>query len=181
MTAKRITRPIPNTRSVLPAERSSRILFSTKACQEQKKSIIPVRNYQSGTRKLTKSERAPPRFQNWHRFSCLIKNFNEAEHSKNVFCMCLWPRLKFSKRRSKINGSRPWNKIKGHARSNKHLKYESSSSYLSKVMTKVKVLEKKGQTPRSKVKVLNERSCQKEYTCEIWKPYHLSIKSYDQD
>ena len=25
-----------------------------------------------------------------------------------------------------------------------------------------------------------ERSCHKEYTCEIWKPYHLPIKSYEQ-
>jgi hypothetical protein len=33
--------------------------------------------------------------------------------------------------------------MKGLARSNTHLKYESSSTYQSKVMTKVKVLEKK--------------------------------------
>jgi hypothetical protein len=42
-------------------------------------------------------------------------------------------------------------------------------SYQSKVMIKVKVLENnaklKGQ--RVKVMILNERSCQKEYTCEI--------------
>jgi hypothetical protein len=31
-----------------------------------------------------------------------------------------------------------------------------------------------------KVMVSNERSCQKEYTCEIWKFYHPPIKSYDQ-
>jgi hypothetical protein len=31
-----------------------------------------------------------------------------------------------------------------------------------------------------KVMILNERSCQKEYTCQIWKPSHQPIKSYNQ-
>jgi hypothetical protein len=46
--------------------------------------------------------------------------------------------------------------------------YESPITYQSKDMTKVIVLEKvkhKGQ--RVKVKVSNEKSCQKEYKCEI--------------
>jgi hypothetical protein len=34
------------------------------------------------------------------------------------------------------------------------LKYQSPSSYQSKAITKVKVFEKKGQTPRSKIKCL---------------------------
>jgi hypothetical protein len=139
------------------------------------------------------------------------------------------PRLKFSKRRSNISGSRSWYQMKGLARGNTLVKYESSTTYQSKVMTKVKVFEK-SQTPRSegrghviKLKVLpegvhmwnmkalppthqklwsrlkflkkrsnskvkrqrdkvisNERSCRKEYTCEIWKSYLLPIKSYDQ-
>jgi hypothetical protein len=58
--------------------------------------------------------------------------------------------------------------MKGLARRNIHEKYESPSTYQSKAMTKVKVLE--GQTPRSKVIVSNERSYLKEYTCEISKP-----------
>jgi hypothetical protein len=51
------------------------------------------------------------------------------------------------------------------------VKYECPCTYKSKVMTKVKALEErsnfkvKGQ--RVKVMVSNERSCQKEYTCEI--------------
>jgi hypothetical protein len=45
-------------------------------------------------------------------------------------------------------------------RRNRHVKYESPTIYQSKVMTKVKVFEKK-------VMVSNERSCWKEYKCEI--------------
>jgi hypothetical protein len=41
-------------------------------------------------------------------------------------------------------------------------------------------LEKKVKGKSVKVMVSNEGSCQKEYTCKIWKPYHLPIKSYDQ-
>jgi hypothetical protein len=55
--------------------------------------------------------------------------------------------------------------MKGHARRNTYLKYESPSTYQSKVMTKVKVLEKKVklQGQRVKVMVSNERSYQKGY------------------
>jgi hypothetical protein len=80
-------------------------------------------------------------------------------------------RLKFWKRRSnsKIRWSRSWYQIKGIARRNTHVKYESLSTNQSKVMTQVKVFEKnvklKGQ--RAKVMVSNERSSQKEYTCQI--------------
>ena len=43
-------------------------------------------------------------------------------------------------------------------------------------------LKVKGHGQGHKVKhlVLMERSCHKEYTCEIWKPYLLRFKSYDQ-
>jgi hypothetical protein len=81
-------------------------------------------------------------FQNCHCFLCLIKNFNKAENLKNVFCMCLWPRLKCTKRRSNISGSRLWYEMKGLARRNTHVKYESSTKHQSKVMTKVIVFEK---------------------------------------
>jgi hypothetical protein len=61
--------------------------------------------------------------------------------------------------------------MKGLARKNTHLKYESPSTYQSKVMTKFKVFKKKvkllGQDQRVKVIISNERSCQKECTCEI--------------
>jgi hypothetical protein len=44
----------------------------------------------------------------------------------------------------------------------------------------LKVLENKVKGKSIKVMVSNERSSQREYTCEIWKSYHLQIKSYDQ-
>jgi hypothetical protein len=83
--------------------------------------------------------------------------------------MCLWPRLKLSKRRSKISGSRSWYEMKDLAKGNRHVKYESPTTYQAIVMTKIKVFEKKAklQGQRVKVMVSNERSCQKEYTCEI--------------
>jgi hypothetical protein len=58
--------------------------------------------------------------------------------------------------------------MKGLARRNTHVKYESASTCQSKVMTKVKVFEKKAKLKGQRVKVMisNERSCQKEYTCE---------------
>jgi hypothetical protein len=46
-----------------------------------------------------------------------------------------------SKRRSKINESRSWYQMKGLARRNTHVKYESPTTYQSNVMTKVKYLE----------------------------------------
>jgi hypothetical protein len=49
--------------------------------------------------------------------------------------------------------------MKGLSRRNTHVKYESPTTYQSKVMTKVKVLEKKVklQGQRVKVMVSNER------------------------
>ena len=44
-----------------------------------------------------------------------------------------------------------------------------------KSRSKVKV-----KVTRSKILVSMERYCHKEYTCEIWKLYHLPIKSYAQ-
>ena len=57
--------------------------------------------------------------------------------------------------------------MKGLARRNTHVKYENPTTYQSKVMTKVNVLEKKVKGQRVKVMISNERSCQKKYTCEI--------------
>jgi hypothetical protein len=60
--------------------------------------------------------------------------------------------------------------MRGIARRNTHVKYESPTTYQSKVMTKVKVFKRsnsKVKDHRVKVMVSNERSCQKEYTCEI--------------
>jgi hypothetical protein len=42
-------------------------------------------------------------------------------------------------------------------------------------MTKVKVFEKKVEDQRVKVRVSNERSCQKEYISEIGKPYQSKV------
>jgi hypothetical protein len=41
---------------------------------------------------------------------------------------------------------------------------------------------KMGQTSRSRSQILVpiERSCHKEHTYEIWKPYHLQFKRYGQ-
>jgi hypothetical protein len=59
--------------------------------------------------------------------------------------------------------------MKGIARKNAHVKNESPITYQSKVMTKVKDLEKKAKLQGQSVKVmlLKERACQKEYTCKI--------------
>jgi hypothetical protein len=59
--------------------------------------------------------------------------------------------------------------MKGLARRNTHVKYETPSTYQSKVMTKVKILEKKAKVKGQMVRVMvsNKRICQKEYTCEI--------------
>jgi hypothetical protein len=82
-----------------------------------------------------KSERAPPNVSKLPLFLLSHRKISIKQSiSKNVLCMCLWPRLKFSKRRSNISRARPWYQMK----------------------------------------------YQKEYTCEIWKPYHLPIKSYHQ-
>jgi hypothetical protein len=57
--------------------------------------------------------------------------------------------------------------MKGLAGRNTNVKYESPSTYQSKVMSKVRVLEKV-KDQRVNVMVSNERSFQKEYTCEIY-------------
>jgi hypothetical protein len=58
--------------------------------------------------------------------------------------------------------------MKGPARRNTHLKYESPTTYQSKVMfSKKKKKMVKFQGQRVKVMVSNKRSCQEEYTCEI--------------
>jgi hypothetical protein len=68
------------------------------------------------------------------------------------------------------------------ARRNTHVKYKSPTTHQSKVMTKVKVFEKKVKLQGQRVKIMesNERSCQRECTCEIWKPYLLPIKNDDK-
>jgi hypothetical protein len=59
--------------------------------------------------------------------------------------------------------------MKGLAKRNTHVKYESPSNYQSNIMTKVIVFEKqvkfKGQ--RVKIMVSNEIYYHKEYICEI--------------
>jgi hypothetical protein len=59
--------------------------------------------------------------------------------------------------------------MKGLTKRNTHVKYDSPITYKSNVITKVNVLEKKVKLQGQWVKVMvsNERSCKKEYTCEI--------------
>jgi hypothetical protein len=51
-----------------------------------------------------------------------------------------------------ISGSRAWYQMKGLARRNTHVKYESPTTYQSKVITKVKNVGKEGQTPSSTIR-----------------------------
>jgi hypothetical protein len=80
--------------------------------------------------------------------------------------------VKFFEKEIQTPMSKSWHQMKGLARRNTHVKYESPTTYQSKVMTKFKVLEKKVKLQGQRVKVIvsNERSCHKEYTCEISKP-----------
>jgi hypothetical protein len=54
---------------------------------------------------------------------------------QRMFYICFQPRLEFSKRESKINGSRSWYQMKFIARRKTHVKHESPSTYQRKVMT----------------------------------------------
>jgi hypothetical protein len=69
--------------------------------------------------------------------------------------------------------------MKGLARKNTHVKYESPSTYQSKVMTKVIVWKRRSnykvKDQRVKVMVSNERSCLKEYTCESPSTYESKL------
>jgi hypothetical protein len=64
------------------------------------------------------------------------------------------------------------------------MKYESLITYHSIDMVNAKVFQKwvklQGQGHMVKYLVPIERSCHKEHTYEIWKPYHLSFKRYGQ-
>jgi hypothetical protein len=73
--------------------------------------------------------------------------------------------------------------MKGFTIRNTHVKYESPNTN-QKLWPWLKILKSRSNSKvngqRVKVMVSIERSCRKEYTCEIWKPYHLPIKSYEQ-
>jgi hypothetical protein len=64
------------------------------------------------------------------------------------------------------------------------MKYESPITYHLKDMTNFKVFKKyanlQGQVQDVKILLSIERSCHKEYSYEIWKPYLLLIKRYNQ-
>ena len=62
-------------------------------------------------------------------------------------------------------GQNIWRQWKGPVTRNIHVKYESPICYSSEVMIKVKVFCHSGQ--RSKFLAPIERSCHKEYICEI--------------
>ena len=79
---------------------------------------------------------------------------------QRMFCMCLRP-SKIFKRRSNISGSRSWYQMKGLARRNTHMKYETPCTYQSNGMTKVKVFESRSNSKfkgqRVKIMVSKER------------------------
>jgi hypothetical protein len=120
---------------------------------------------------LTKPERAPPKFSKLALFLLShIKNFNEAKQStwsKNVFCMCLWTRLKFSKRRSKIRGSSSWYQMKGLEQSEYTVSLcdmKALPSTYQKLWPTLKFgkrrLNSNAEDQRVKVMVSNDRTCQ---------------------
>jgi hypothetical protein len=72
--------------------------------------------------------------------------------------------------------------MNGLAISNKGMKFQSPNPYQSKIWPTLKISKKKVnlQGQRVKIMVSNEKACQKKYTCEILKPYHIAFKSYNQ-
>ena len=52
-----------------------------------------------------------------------------------------------------------------------HVKYDSGLKVLAKVKFVQKYLRLQGHGHKVKIMVPCKRSCQKEYTIEIWKPY----------
>ena len=75
---------------------------------------------------------------------------------------------------SNKRGQKLWYGVKGLVTRNIHVKYESLIYHGSYISTKIKVLKRRSnfkvKVTRSKFMVWRERSCHKEYTCEIWKP-----------
>jgi hypothetical protein len=104
-------------------------------------------------------------------FSCLLRNTRGCGGSiltrilTGMFWMCLWPRLKFFKRRSKVMVSNErihmWN-------------LKALPPINQKLWPRLKVSKKRSNAKvkdqRVKVKISNEKPWQKEYTYEIWKP-----------
>ena len=162
-------------------------------------------------RGLTKSERTPPNVSKLIGTVSFVSSKISMKQSIRRMCFaCVYDQVQvFEKKVKNTSGSRSWYQMKGRARRNTHVKYESSTTHRSKVITKVKVFEKKikimvlpkgihmwnmkalapinqklwprlkllksrsnskVQGQRIKVMVSNERSWQKEYTCEIWIP-----------
>jgi hypothetical protein len=98
-------------------------------------------------------------------------------------------KVTFFEKKVKLQGQR--SEVQGHGIKWKVLPEEihiwnmkALSSTNHKLWPRLKFLKKRSNSmvkgQRVKVMESNERYCQKEYTCEIWKPYHLTIKSYDQ-
>ena len=93
----------------------------------------------------------------------------------------LWLMLKFFKSRSKfkvkVTSQKLWSHVKGLVIKNTHVKYESPTSYAFKLWLMLKFFKSRSKfkvkVTRSKIMVTCERSCHKEYTCEISKPHLL--------
>jgi hypothetical protein len=62
------------------------------------------------------------------------------------------------------------------------MKYESPITFNLCDMNNVKVFKKKAkvQGQGSEIEVPTDRSCHKEHSCEIWKPYYIPITTYGQ-
>jgi acyl-CoA thioesterase FadM len=97
------------------------------------------------------------------------RNTHVKYESPTTYQSNVMTKVKILEKKAKLQGQRSEGQMKGLPRRNTHVKYERPTAYQSKVMTKVKVLEKKAKLQGQKVKVMvsNERSWQKEYTCEI--------------
>jgi hypothetical protein len=87
--------------------------------------------------------------------------------------------------RSNVRGSRSWYQMKGLTIRKNVLNMEALPPTKQTLWPRLKFLKRrsnskvKGQSVDAKVS--NEKSYQKEYTCQIWKPYHLLIKRYNQN
>ena len=76
-----------------------------------------------------------------------------------------------------------WYHVKGLVIRNTHVQYESSISSGWKLWPTLKFFKNRSnfKVTRPKIMVPSARSCHKECTCTIWKPYQFCFESYGQD
>ena len=122
----------------------------------------------------------------------IIRNTHLKYQSSSTHCSKVISKVKNFERQVKLQGQGHMQKKmwqiytqKGLATGNTHVKYQSSSTYCSKVISNVNKFFKKqvklqGQGHSGKIKVPTQRSYHKEYSCEISKLQHSLFKSYQQ-